>query len=263
MREVNGDSPKNARIKINYSKNKPKVTFSYPSKKHQINGSLFYWVIILTTMLMLTIFMIYSLCFEYAHDKQIEDSTNYNLSNFTEYLNYIIEKDILVDMFNKQNSKFYELKDIFIEDTGQITFFPFLLFGIFLSCIIYFPFKKSWTRFYPKFQAWTSSKKIKTFKDKDIKYNQEENNYFCELPIFANIILDYNATEDFSKYLELFEIREHDFKYYLKPRFRKRLLKQKKGKDRVKKKEINEGIWYARFYFKQKPIKGKMDVIFK
>jgi len=263
MREVNGDSPKNARIKIDYSKNKPKVTFSYPSKKHQITGSLFIWVVLLITMLMTSIFMTYSLCFEYTHGKQIEDSTNYDLSNFTEYLSYIIEEEILIDMFNEQQSRFYELKGIFIEDNGQITFFPFLLFGLFLSCIIYFPFKKSWARFYPKFQAWTASKKIKKFKSNDIKYNQEENNYFCELPVFHNIILDYNATGDFSKYLELFEIREHDFKYYLKPRFKKRLLRRRKGKDRVKKKEINEGIWYARFYFKQKPIKGSLEVIFK
>jgi len=263
MREVNGDSPKNARIKIDYSKNKPKVTFSYPSKKHQRAGSLFTWVILLITILMITIFMIYSLCFEYAHDKQIEDSTNYNLSNFTEYLNYIIEEDILMDMFNEQNSRFYELKGIFIEDNGQLSFNIFMFFGIFLSCVIYFPFKKQWIKFYPKFQGWTASKKIKTFKDKDIRYNQKENNYFCELPVFTNIILNYNATGDFSKYLELFEIQEHDFKYYLKPRFKKRLLKKRKGKDRVKKKEINEGIWYARFYFKQKPIKGCLEVIFK
>ena len=263
MREVNGDSPKNARIKIDYSKNKPKVTFSYPSKKHQITGSMFFPVMALVLVLMSFIFLIYGIYFDQLYPKQIINSTSYNLSNFTEFLNYIIEEDVLLDMFNKRQSKFYELKEIFIKDDGQIKFTSFTLFGLLLSCIIYFPFKKRWQRIYPKFQGWIANKKIKTFKDNDIKYNQEENNYFCELPIFNNIILDYNATEDFSKYLELFEIKEHDFKYYLKPRFRKRLLKQRKGKDKVKKKEMNEFIWYARFYFKQKPIKGYIEVIFK
>ena len=39
--KIKGHSPKNARIRIDYSKNKPKVTFSYPSKENQIQGSMY------------------------------------------------------------------------------------------------------------------------------------------------------------------------------------------------------------------------------
>ena len=85
------------------------------------------------------------------------------------------------------------------------------------------------------------------------------------MPIFDNIILNYKATQDFSRYLELFEIREHNFKYYYKRRKRKKLTeKQKKRRAKRKKsRQLNEYLWYARFYFKQKPKKGYIEILYK
>ena len=75
-----------------------------------------------------------------------------------------------------------------------------------------------------------------------------------EIPVFNNVILDFRAKKDFSKYLDEFEIREHKFKYYVPKRYKKKARK---------KREINEWLWYARWYFSQKPETGNLEVLFK
>ena len=157
---------------------------------------------------------------------------------------------------------------MFTDKKGQTATTAWALVFFFLitpPIVIYLPFRKFWKGVFPKVQGWLARKKITKFREKDIKYDEQEKKYYCELVSFDNIILDYKATQDFSRYLELFEIKEHNFKYYIKTRFKRH--KKKKNKERAikerKSRQLNEWIWYARFYFKQKPKKGFIEVIYK
>jgi len=118
---------------------------------------------------------------------------------------------------------------------SQVLIIPFL---------INFLFKKQLAAITPDFMAFISKKKKTIFKPKDILEDMQEG-YYCEIPLFNNILLDYIATKDFSKFLTLFEIREHNFRYV------------------IGKRKVNDGIWYARFYFKDKPKDGELEVLFK
>jgi len=82
---------------------------------------------------------------------------------------------------------------------------------------------------------------IAEFNSQDIIDNK------CEIPLFSNVGLDYDATEDFSKYLIKVKIVEHGFNNLIKG----------------KKKKLNPYLWKAIFYFKEKPINGKLEVKFK
>jgi len=126
---------------------------------------------------------------------------------------------------------------IYIIIVGLIVFIP--------PFLVYYPFRKKWNKLYPKYMVLFGSKKIMEFYPKD--YN-EKKKYF-EIPYFENICLEYKAIKDFSKYLDYIEIREYPFKYYYKHK-------------RKNKKMVNEWIWYARFYYSQKPKKGKLGVVY-
>jgi len=128
----------------------------------------------------------------------------------------------------------------FVEEYSSILLWIYLVVGYLL---IYLPFRLFWTKIYPDVQAALSFKKLIVFKPSDVKKEQE---YFCELPVFNNVVCDFDAVKDFGKYLKQFEIREHNFKYL-----------------GFRKKYVNESLWYARFYFKSKPLNGELRVVFK
>jgi hypothetical protein len=258
MREENGNSTRNARIKIDYSKNKPKVTFSYPSK-NGVQGSML-WIIFVVYFLITTPLYFYISYQEGEIIKNKEESqiqNSYNLSNYSEYIKFHNENNILNKTF--ENINLPEKKALeFVEEKLKSPLIIIMLSWFIVPLTVYFLFRKRWRKLYPKFQGIIASKKITKFKEKDIKFDEKENKYYCELISFNNIILDYKAIGDFSKYLNLFEIKEHNFKSY----FKKRKL-NKKMKERRKGREINEFIWYARFYFNQKPKRGYIEVIYK
>lgn len=58
-----------------------------------------------------------------------------------------------------------------------------------------------------------------------------------EIPLFKNVVLTYEASGDFSKYLQRVEIREHDFQY--------------KG-------EKTQWLWHAKFIFSEIPKSGML-----
>ena len=78
------------------------------------------------------------------------------------------------------------------------------------------------------------------FNPKDVVDNK------CEIPLFYNVGLDYEATEEFSKYLIKVKIIEHGFCNLIKD-----------------KKKLNPYLWKAIFFFKDKPKTGKLEVKFK
>jgi len=206
-----GGSPKNARIKIDYSGVKPNVTFSYPDKKHQTSGTMFFYIVLF--------FMIIGMSY-YSY---IDNST---LSSY--------------------------------QMIGIILVLPLIA-----TCLVYYPFKKQWANVYPNFfAALAHNKKYRKFLPKDVQKNKY---CYVEIPLFKNTLLDYKATKDFSKHLEFFEIREHKFKYVkwneIKREIRKKLTK--KQKKRKKMRELNDTLWYAKFYFTKKPKNGQLEVLFK
>jgi len=206
-----GGSPKNARIKIDYSGVKPNVTFSYPDKKHQTSGTMFYCIF--------AFFMIITYTYRFFYMDAI-------LSSYQ-------------------------------------TLMVVLGFPLIATCLVYYPFKKQWANVYPNFfAAFAHNKKYRKFLPKDVQKNKY---YYVEIPLFKNILLDYKATKDFSKHLEFFEIREHKFKYKkwteIKREIRKKLTK--KQKKRKKMRELNDMLWYAKFYFTKKPKDGQLEVLFK
>lgn len=140
-----------------------------------------------------------------------------------------------------------------------------LICTIIIPSFLYIPFRKQWKNIYPKYQAWKAKKKYTYFYPKDVKHT-EEYGWYCEIPVFKNVILNYRATKDFSKNLRFFEIEEHKFSYYqgfdkipAKASPKEKARKKKKRK----RKRLNEWIWYARFYFKEKPKSGRLFVLFK
>ncbi len=242
MKEVNGENPQNARIKISYGKKKPSVKFSYPvnKKDSQTRGDMMLPVLagwcIITLIILIGIIIGDSIMNLEEKDNQTSQEKfvrcavlypNETLTNYTHV------KDNLCKPKEKP----------FFQEHGGLIYLSILVFGV----LIYFPFRKRWDKLYPDFQASQADKRYHKFNTKEVReYNGK---YYVELPIFNNILCDWKATKDFSKYMEEFEIEEYKFKYI-----------DKKDK---KKKTKNETLWYARWYFKKKPEKGFIEVIYR
>jgi hypothetical protein len=264
MKEIRGNDNKNARIRISYSKKKPQVSFRYPDRKYQKSGTMLAYIFIGWVFFMMPLYL-YA-CFQFdkmdAQEKEAGQG-ELNLSNYTEFKTefcsnetYLTEKfELLNASWTKQFIANFKLK------STQRALLIIALMAL-PPFLIYFPFRKRWNKYYPDFQAWKASKKFKRFTTKDIKFNREEKfPYYVEIPLFNNLICDFGAKKDFSKYLKEFEIEEHKFCYC---KYKKGLkFKEKKGKPKISKLEKNEWLWYARWYFDKKPISGDLRVIFK
>lgn len=248
MERFDGDSPINARIKIDYSKDKPKVSFAYPRKKSQFKGSMF-----------MTVWVVWCVLFFIGVETFNGDilDENYNKGELQKFAECAARNPVetIVDYDNvrydlcKPDYKIWRYKIILILFIGFFAIPP----------LIYFPFKKKWDKLYPEYMALTTSKKIAKFKPKDVKENYDKKigyPYYVELPVFSNVVCDFNAEKDFSKYMKEFEIKEYKFVYHRKKRI-------KFGKIKRKEHEVNEWLWYARWYFSEKPKSGNLEVIFK
>jgi len=129
----------------------------------------------------------------------------------------------------------------------------FLMFGVpAIPTLIMVKFKRSLMRFFPKINyiflsMFCQTTFIASFTD--IKRR------VVEIPLFENIMLDYRASGEYSKYLKKIEINEHPFTTY-RPSFFFGLLK------RNKKTEANDLLWKATFRFTKVPKTGRLDVYF-
>jgi len=273
-----GGNAKNARIRIDYSGKKPKVEFSYPSKKHGFEGSMFPMVCLIWFVIFGMLFLV-SQSIEDVYETRetnlnstpgllIVNGTIYNVTTYDGCVGYM--KNRTAELSEKTCSKItnatylnntsltlsQEIKNELKEELLK----AFLLLAAFFipPCLIYFPFKKNWQNLYPKWQA-VGKKKVAVFKTQDIKYSTEDG-YYCELPVFKNIVLNYEAKKEFGKYLKFIEIREHKFKFWMEKSKRKmrKITKKQRRKDM-----LNDWIWYARFYFTKKPITGQLEVLYK
>lgn len=249
----NGKNPQNARIRINYNgMRKPKVSFSYPlHRKDAFRGTMFFTLFMVWCLLNLPLMMYWI----HIQDKFFDDELpydsikNYNLSNYSDFLRYYNQPERINESYNTFTMSFFEsVKDAFSHRNRNGLYFLLYFFGGF--CLLYFPFRKKWDGLFPDYQAFFANKKYKKFTKRDLKVT-DEGIYYLELPVFSNILCDFNAVKDFSKHLKEFEIEEYKFQYYR--RTRSRHLKKK-----VRKR--NEWYWYARWYFAHKPGTGFLEV---
>lgn len=243
-----GNSTKNARIKIDYSGKKPNVKFSYPSKQYGFQGSMFPYLLFIWTIPCFIFWAATTSNLDQYNKTELQSFTECALENYEQNystLRFDLCKPEITPKETLKHSGLFALKLL------ALLFLPPLL--------IFLPFKKFWKNVYPKWQGFIARKKFMSFKPNDVKHNQDYG-YYCEIPVFSNVILKYDATKDFSKQLKFFEIEEYKFKYY-KGKPKKKLSKS--GKKDRREKMLNEWIWYARFYFKEKPKSGKLEVLFK
>ena len=251
MKEYNGNEARNARININYTGKKPKVSFSYPVKKKdsRTTGSMMKAVFVYWFVFVFVALFVYALINldNVEEEKYVFNSTNdYNLTNYDEFVEYYTQEGKINYQYNFQNHPFKESFSYFLNKEALIIFIIIII----IPFLIYFPFKKKQDSKYPDHQAFIADKKYAKFTSKDIRINNSL--IYIELPVFENVICDFNPTKDFNKYLTDFEIREYNFKY--------KLLNKKTRKI---KKVQNELIWYARWYFYKEPKEGVLEVIFK
>ena len=250
MKEHNGEVPQNARININYRGKKPKVSFKYPidKKNTQTMGSMAEYFFILGTILSLPGVIYYGLGDAIDND--------FDKTRLREFSECVAEHPIetLTD-FSKvkyeicKEPKIYDNKEEALR--GLLDLF-LLLLPLMVTMLVYFVRKKEWDSKYPDFKAWEASKKYRRFTKVDIQ--EKDGRMFVELPVFNNVVCDFTATRGFNKYMEEFDITEHKFKYY----------KKRKCKLTKKKKMFhNEVLFYAKWYFKERPEDGYLEVIFK
>jgi len=262
-----GKSPRNARIKIDYTGECPSVKFQYPRKDGYV-GSMFIevflcWVLILWLFCVIFSLGVTSTYLTFQNDTLNE--SNLNSSQIEEDLGckYVSYTSLIKTKETLKEKIIYFLKGI---KTLFDIFFLILLPPILINKI----FKKKLNALFPMWQASKSEKKYIKFKPKDIKTTtiNGKKEIYVEIPYFQNVILKYNAKKDFSKYLDIMEIKEQNFQTEEKPtrKDRKRRRKSKGNCKRKKERYVkkrNEWHWYAKFYFNKIPKIGSLDVIFK
>jgi len=253
----NGRSPRNARIKIDYSGKQPDVKFSYPRGRHgyvgSMQGAVMSWCwCIFFMILFIGVFFTNGVLYIFGVDliPSQEDTTPvYMNRNIT-----FEDNNQTLIVYTKTNLTLQEemlsgrgMRRAVLEDFkyGWICIIITLFGFIIIPCFVYYTFKKQWDSLYPKYQAWSpfGGLKYMKFEAKDVKGD------YVEVPLFQNVVLKYNAKGDFSKHLDWMEIEEYKFQYL-------------KG-SKLKNKERNEWMWYCRFYLKEKPKNGSLEVWFK
>jgi hypothetical protein len=246
----NGNTSMNARINIDYTKEKPSVKFSYPNSKKQFKGSMLPYLICVSYMLCIIIFQIAEL---YPINAEVE----VGWGNTNKFLICVVNNSENTEMMNNYTLMYntcYPQGKLTKEDEALLRR-VFFLGPIIFSLLIYYPFKKKWMKFYPKFNSFISSKgKYIVFTGEDVRFDEFKKTYYCEVPQFKNVLIDYETSKDFSRLLTNFEIKEHKFKSVYASSLKKAERKKKK---------VNEWDWYARFYFSDKPINGELKVLYK
>ncbi len=279
----------NSRVDVDYTGKKPKVKFGYPQKdvkktarNHGGQKYGFYIIFIL-------IFFIPFIIFGYA-DVSPEPATypsecgdlsldelNYTRSvvykgdlniSYNESVQRVYGFNITCDNkthilnFNSEgyfsgSAQNYELEPKIIGMNTMLFWALYLYLSLFLSLFLNSWLINSWLIKQRWYQKWLpianangvlikkKRKKYRKFFSKDVLDS------VVIIPKFKNIELDYKTTGDFNKYLTKIKIRE----------YREGKINIKTGK--IKKEKMDDLIWYAIFYFKNKPKKGYLEVIYQ
>jgi len=104
-----------------------------------------------------------------------------------------------------------------------------------------------------------------------IKFTKVPEQKYLEIPLFKNVKLEYRAKGSFSDNLIRVEVKEHPFSEVahsvgtlrrLKKLDKLNIKKKKAARAKLKLKK-NIWLWYARFYFKEIPTSGCLEVSFE
>jgi len=289
MIRKDGKYPANARVDVDYSKGKPKIKFTYPKtgdspKKQAIKQNTqgpfaFISFLLIVIIPAIIIFSGNSYSVNYPEECDVVLNEKYiNMSWYTdsngkeiiinkyktwvEGANFTCGNKTYLVKFNKYVDKINLIEEGFVfksklsslERTNK-ALRP--VYVVTISFILWIFINRRITRYLVKqkwYQKWLPKHEAEGWlKNKRNKYNkftpEDVENNMVEIPYFKNIILDYKTDGDFSDKLERIKIREHQYNEY------------KKGK--IGKRKIRLGEWYARFYFKEKPKDGYLEVIFR
>lgn len=273
-----GKIPVNARISIDYTGEKPKVEFDYPRKdviKQNLHGVIVLISLVIVISLVALLVKYPSILLGPGEDinfpldciglKGYENHTIRNMTLVCDGEPYLLKfdegtkydnsiKNYILYLFNRNprfhqtNPAYINLTNLFLTAIGILLFYGLaILLAILLSIILTkIAAKTEFGR--AKIPEW--NKKL-AGRGYQAVFDTVPLSNVIEIPMFNNFYMDYHATEEFSKYLTKFEIKEHPFSVVMK----------KKGK--VKKKKPQVTLWYARFYFSQQPKTGKLEVFFK
>ena len=202
--------PINARITVDYTKPNNDVKFEYPVENKDVKN----WVLsfIFPSVLIMWVFAVGFSYVSYFILTNISSIINIEIPETT-----IILSELLVSLY------LFSLMCI-------------IIFGIPLLISFYIGFNydkfKYW---FPKFNAimahFLTPNHYHTFEVDELKKP------IFEIPLFKNVVLTYEVSGDFSKYLQRVEIREHDFQY---------------------KNEKTQWLWKAKFIFSEIPKSGKL-----
>jgi hypothetical protein len=279
-----GKLPVNSRVLIDYTGKKPEIRFGYPRKDavHQNSIStpaaiiaLILWLII---FLCLYIFIDENLITQYTPS---DCSVNQSFNNFTLYngSEYFYISNITIDcdnfsqtlswnygekliIFGKDYTKEYYLMrgeegPGFTQKQDYTFKYLIIIFSLFIISLIFLIML-----YYKlvKLVGWLLSKtsigikavpylnKATVLKGYYICYENVKTSTI-EIPLFSNTYLNYNSTDDYSKYLKKVVILEHPFQ---------EIVKQGKKKKKLK----NVRYWLCQFQFSRVPKKGKLEVWF-
>lgn len=211
--------PLNARVTVDYRKKK--VNFEYPNKDERF---IHRYLGILSTILPTWFVLLW---------RMIIEPIGISL--------FII---VILDVVN------YLDLNLIIKQTIQILEPYNYLIGTLFWIVLATPFIFSaimtlnYPKFSNKFPAWSAK-----LHEKDMIKTRvtELKSKTYELPYFKNVVLNYEAKGEFSKYLDRIEIRELPFK----------ILKKKKGKEEL----VNQDyLWKAKFFFSKIPKKGELNL---
>lgn len=278
-----GKCPINARITVDYSQKKPKITFDYIAQKQQMKDIHFNPVSMFITIFLFGIIG-YSIAhsppevtiypkncsFEYNQSSQI--LWGYNITclegnNYTfnyepgvghppfglasRFVAYAPLKLFFFDYDIKVHTPSENLTFMLI---SVITVFSLYIFALILfyytTCLIGLLMhnigftRKMNSRLIPELNKKLSRVRYSAM------FTKCPDTRIIEIPLFKNVFLDYEAKGEFSKYLLRMEIREHPFNQMLKKK--KRYLRKK-----------NVNLWHAKFYFKEVPKTGWLEVRWK
>lgn len=273
-----GKLPVNARITIDYENEKdPKIKFGYPKKNAVEQNYFLVFTIIMGIMVTIVLyFLAYGFpLIEYynTYPKECNIQQHYNgtvIKNITLSCDNGIKRVIVFTQhYRTKNLYFNHITKLTKDKTSgfyinhpelsinQKLFSLFILITSVITFIIFIPFlvSKPITKLLIKWK-WFKKKipKINSAMEgfcRRAVFKKVPDNLIIEIPLFYNVKMHYKTKKEFSEYLRKVEIKEHPFNRVL----------IRKGK--IKKKKKNITYWYARFYFKQKPKKGGLEVMFK
>lgn len=274
-----GRLPVNSRIFIDYTKIPPQIDFEYPdTRKSNIRrGDITYFFSMVTSIIILLImlggytFWIQPWLYPSIDDTEIQVNqiviSDFEYPNGTHYgfnsilVNYTWNNKTQKASLDLTTQGIIILKPYFYDKINSFRYYlPVILEGIslFALFIILTILNSYWIAKLFTDTSW-GNKKFPELNKKlhDKRYSAEffpedfpQNGNTIEIPLFKNMYMDYEATEDFSKYLEKISIIEHPFNRFIKKGiFRKKELKEK-----------NISLWKTVFQFKEgiRPKTGRL-----